>query len=336
MTSRDEEAEQESAKRPFRWDPPLVPGTVPELAVEIPDRPRSDRSRRWPCGRTRSDRLPLSDRRLHPVVHRLTLRRRGIDVMRGRAVNLMEMLTVGEAMQPVPAPVAGDLPLDALIAKFGEERVEALPVVDGSGTYVGTVTERRLEESARDNELDVTAGDLATRAEPLRRNQNLEEALATLVDHERSGLPVLSADGQRMVGWLTPRDVLRAYSTRLGDSVRRARQQPDLPLPEQRPEPLQGFASVHRPLAQLQGYRIIELELGREQPPVGWPVREVTWPRSSLLLAIRRQGRPFSATGDTVLEKGDRLTLLVPAERAEDSATIVNEIATPRPGREGS
>ncbi len=48
----------------------------------------------------------------------------------------------------------------------------------------------------------------------LRRDQKLLSALDTLLHHSGSGLPVLSVDGDRIVGWLGHRDVLRAYAAR--------------------------------------------------------------------------------------------------------------------------
>ncbi len=42
-------------------------------------------------------------------IYTLKLRRRGIDIRRGRAANLMEVLTVGSAMRPVPAAMAEQL-----------------------------------------------------------------------------------------------------------------------------------------------------------------------------------------------------------------------------------
>jgi CIC family chloride channel protein len=55
--------------------------------------------------------------------------------------------------------------------------------------------------------------------------QSLERALSILVRDDRPGVPVLDASGDRIVGWLTQRDVLLAYHERLHprhEEVRRA------------------------------------------------------------------------------------------------------------------
>ncbi len=50
----------------------------------------------------------LSSRLGKDTIYTLKLRRRGIDVLRGRSANLMEILTVADAMQPVPAALSQD------------------------------------------------------------------------------------------------------------------------------------------------------------------------------------------------------------------------------------
>ncbi len=160
------------------------------------------------------------------TIYTLKLRRRGIDIMQGRAANLMEILSVSDAMSPVPEPVRQDLSLNEVIARFADQDRDALPVVDDEGHYRGTVTSSQVERSARENVLDATAGELATTGSALRVNQTLEQALGLLVAHDRSGLPVLSTDGQRVVGWMTHRDVLRAYTARLGRERQQRRDHP--------------------------------------------------------------------------------------------------------------
>lgn len=248
------------------------------------------------------------------TIYTLKLRRRGIDLMRGRAASLMEILTVGEAMQPVPEGVDQDRPLNEVIERFADEGREALPVVDVAGRYRGTVLARHVEQSMRDNALDVTVGDLAQETPTLMPQQTLERALGLLVRSDAAGLPVLEADGRAVIGWLTHRDVLRLYNERLEQSMVRAerRSGPERPL---------GFGS---PLARLRGYRIVDLEIQRDDPPAGRRLLDVAWPPTSLVLAIRRDGQTFEPSERTELRRGDRLTVLVPAEHADALVDLVS------------
>jgi chloride channel protein, CIC family len=146
------------------------------------------------------------------TIYTLKLRRRGIDLQRGRATNVMALVKVSDAMRPVPNPLKQSTPLAAILDRFDSEDVDALPVVDADGRYRGTVTTAQLEAGARDDAIDATAGELAVAAPTVRADQTLDEALRVLVGNDRSGVPVV--DGAAVAGWLTHRDVLRAYSNR--------------------------------------------------------------------------------------------------------------------------
>jgi CIC family chloride channel protein len=147
------------------------------------------------------------------TIYTLKLRRRGIDLQRSRATNAMTLLTVRDAMRPVPDPLRQPTPLEEILERFNREDVDALPVVDDSGRYRGTVTAVQLEAGARDDAVEATAGELAVLSPTVRAEQTLDDALRVLVGNDRSGVPVI--DGAVVAGWLTHRDVLRAYTNRV-------------------------------------------------------------------------------------------------------------------------
>jgi CIC family chloride channel protein len=153
------------------------------------------------------------------TIYTLKLRRRGVDVMRGRPANVMEIITVGQAMRQVPEGVPSHLSIGELAGRFVGEGREALPVVDENGSYRGVLTAQEIEGSMRENALDATAGSLAHHLPALRPDETLEVALSMLMRQEISGLPVVTRDGNHVVGWLTHRDVLSAYASRLGQEV---------------------------------------------------------------------------------------------------------------------
>ena len=192
------------------------------------------------------------------TIYTLKLRRRGIDLLRGKSANVMDVMTVADAMQPVPAPVAHDLPLSGVISRLAAEHKDALPVVDEHDHYRGAISTSDAEQAARENALDSTAGELARAVPALGPLQNLNDALKALIAEERSALPVLGPDGERVVGWLTPRDVLLVYNARLGAAVVQAEEQPNEVVPWPRPARPTG---VEPELARLQGYRVVDLEL---------------------------------------------------------------------------
>jgi chloride channel protein, CIC family len=155
------------------------------------------------------------------TIYTLKLRRRGIDITRARAVDAMESLRVRDAMGSVPAAIPIDTVLAEIVAKLTGSDLESLPVIDADGRYRGVISTRQLERALTDTWRDAVAGDLAEQPPTASLDQSLTEALPLLLHGGTSGLPVLGPDAGTIVGWLTHRDVLRAYQERQHLSARR-------------------------------------------------------------------------------------------------------------------
>ena len=150
------------------------------------------------------------------TIYTLKLRRRGIDIEQPPAT-LMAQISVGEAMDELPRPLVSEQPLRDVLDRFANERVEALPVLDPDGALLGIVTAIDIEQAignARDNQ---TAGSLVHETPPLRADESLEDAVRALALTDDEGLPVLDATGEKPIGWLTHRRLLRTYHARLED-----------------------------------------------------------------------------------------------------------------------
>jgi CIC family chloride channel protein len=133
------------------------------------------------------------------TIHTLKLRRRGIDIMRGRGANLMRLLTVADAMRPLPPPVSAGTAFAELIALVTDGAPDGLIVVDDDGEYVGVIGPHEIEQSMRESSLGVLAGELAERPPSLKTDRPLEGALDELL-RRRSGLPVSSRDSELPIG----------------------------------------------------------------------------------------------------------------------------------------
>ncbi len=154
--------------------------------------------------------------RLSPdSIYTLKLARRGIDLLRRRPATPMEALTVAEAMQPTPEPARIDSPLREILERLSGSNEPNLPVVDLEGRFVGVLPQDELEQAIREGADGAEAGDLARQLPTLRTNESLAEAAGTLVQADSPGLAVLDETGERVVGWLSHRDILRVYDQRM-------------------------------------------------------------------------------------------------------------------------
>jgi CIC family chloride channel protein len=154
--------------------------------------------------------------RLSPdSIYTLKLARRGIDLLRRRPTSPMEAITVGEAMRPTPEPLRADTPLAGAVERLSGSDETALPVVDTSGSFVGVLSGDELEQAFGEEASDGEAGSLARQLPTLRTGESLAEATGTLVRTDSSGLVVLDEAGERVVGWLSHRDILRVYDQRM-------------------------------------------------------------------------------------------------------------------------
>jgi CIC family chloride channel protein len=148
-------------------------------------------------------------------IYTLKLARRGIDLLRRRPAIPMEAITVAEAMRPTPEPVPAEAPLAEVLDRLSATDEPALPVIDESGAFLGVLLDDELEQALGEEDEESHAGSLIRQLPTLTATESLAEATATLVKSESAGLAVLDEKGERVVGWLSHRDILRVYDQRM-------------------------------------------------------------------------------------------------------------------------
>lgn len=218
-------------------------------------------------------------------VYTTKLLRRGIDIERAKTTNVLQTLTVADAMQPVTrfaAAVRLRADQDAGAVTGGEwERL------------AGTVTDTRQPQE-------------------LFGEESLEQALRQLVVYGRAGLPVLSADRDHLQGWLTRQNVLEALSQTVRsseDAIEEGAVAADFGADD-------PSLAAHRPSTPLTGYEIVELAIAPGSAAVGRRVDEITWPPGCLVVAMTAEGEFVPLGGDTVVSAGESVILLAPTGSA--------------------
>ena len=146
--------------------------------------------------------------------------------------------------------------------------------------------------------------------QPLFASESLAQALRQLEVYGRDGLPVISADGRRVEGWITSATVLGALARQLagvGDAAAETQAgadrdgggDTDAMLPH-RPDPLAG-------------YQVTELTITADSPAVGRNLHEVAWPQAGTPVSVLRGRRLGPPDPGITLAEGDRVGLLIPA-----------------------
>jgi NhaP-type Na+/H+ and K+/H+ antiporter len=106
-------------------------------------------------------------------------------------------------------------------------------------------------------------------------------------------LPVVSRFApRRVIGMLGRSDVVRAYSTAVLDSVEAQR-------------------GGQVPLRELRDTQLVEVVVRPGSPLAAGRVAEVPLPADSLIVTVQRDRQTLIPRGDTVLQAGDHLTILV-------------------------
>jgi CIC family chloride channel protein len=151
------------------------------------------------------------------TIYTLKLRRRGIDIDAPTPSGLMAQITVGEAAGRLPQALDPAQSLRNVLDRFAAERTNALPVIAEDGSLLGVVSAGDVEQALASSSGASDARALIHKTPTLRVDQPLEEAVWQLGTTDDDGLPVLDTHSERVVGWLTHRNLLSAYRKRLDD-----------------------------------------------------------------------------------------------------------------------
>ena len=160
-------------------------------------------------------------------------------------------------------------------------------------------------------------------------NESLAQALRQLLLYGRDGLPVMSTDGQQLVGWLTNQNVLE-YLGRQIDTAQAETLQAELVADgaaQTNTGPVPG-----EPRTMLRGYKVAEITLPNDSSFVGQTLQDITWPEGAIPVSVLRDGRLRSPNASLGLNRGDQVNLLValPADPKGQSSSSPDETVAPR------
>lgn len=147
-------------------------------------------------------------------IYTLKLIRRGVDLRKGRSIDMLQSLPVSRIMHREFATVPLDAPLMSIISRFVEQSVNSVFVLDRKGRLAGVVTLDKIRYLMSDAQalasLAIAKDIMAESNFPVfKPDDSLAEVMKQLAGHVHEA-PVVE-DG-RIVGCLWPDDVIRQYN----------------------------------------------------------------------------------------------------------------------------
>lgn len=258
----------------------------------------------------------LAERVEPESMYTMPLRQMGIVYSEPEDVDIMQTVRVGEIMTRDPHAVDPSMALDELQREFDSTRSHGFPVAE-DGRLIGIVT---VTDLARASEVAVedakagsvsagtlTVGDICTR-KPLTVTPGdpVFRALRRMATLDVGRLPVVAPDDHsRLVGVLRRVDLVKGYQRAITRSMGA----------QQRRQSSQ--------LRDLVGATFVEFVVADGAAAAGHAVRDIPWPRSTVLTAVRREGATIMPNGSTVLEPGDELVILADTQARADVQALV-------------
>jgi CIC family chloride channel protein len=230
------------------------------------------------------------------TIYTTKLLRRGIDVDRAAPWRAFGDMKVREAMQSFGAPLP----------------VRDEPPGEGGGQAPGPPLPGPVTHQ-RDPQI-------------LFSNESVAQALRQLEVYGHEGLPVLSPDGQQILGWVTNAGVLRAIAQQIGTTRQQAPQaQLTAEWAPGDPEPARRKAPT-----PLTGYQVLEVTIPEGSSAAGQPLGAITWPHGWIAVSALHSRQLGTPDPDLVLSPGDRINLLVPSPPAMVTAARGQADESPR------
>ena len=158
--------------------------------------------------------------------------------------------------------------------------------------------------------LAVADGPATSRHDPqvLFASESLAQALRQLEVYGQDGLPVVSADGRLVEGWITSATVLRALARQI-TGARTAAAEAQAADGGCRED---AEAMLQHPPTPLAGYQVAEITVTAGSPAAGRKLQEVAWPQAGIPVSMLRGRRLGPPDPGITLAEGDRVGLLIP------------------------
>lgn len=227
------------------------------------------------------------------------LARHGLRLDRGRDVEVMSAVTVGEAMKKDYPVLREEMSLDDAADFLEETRHHGLAVVNGDGDLIGILTIQDIDKAKGDKVGDAMTVD----TEIAFDDESLSTALKRMSRRDIGRLPVVNRSAPRkLIGMLRRADLITAYDLAL---TRRATNRH-----RNSTERLRAFEGT--------SMDVMEVVVERGSLVAGKKLKEMLFPRECVIASVRRQGQVFIPRGETEIRPGDVLVIVMNDQMLEN------------------
>ena len=213
------------------------------------------------------------------TIYTTKLLRRGTDIDHAPSADPFEDLTAADAMHPFAAPI---------------------PTAPGSPGPPAAPADRAAPP-----------GPVTRQHHPqmLFAGESLTQTLRQLELYGRDGLPVVSADGQHLQGWITSQNVLQAVARHMHAAPGATAQAQPATEPALPAQP----AAPREPPTPLPGYQVLEITIPAGSPAAGQALGDTSWPPGWVPVSVLDQHTLRDPDPAITLAPGDRVNLLARA-----------------------
>ena len=243
-------------------------------------------------------------------IYSLKLTRRGIKLSQTEDVDVMQGITVGEVMSTDIISIRENQTIQDLETRLSKTHLTGLPILNSEDELVGVVSIGDLR-NARGSDTPSTTklSEIASMHELLFTypEEPMWKAIFRMSNHNISMLPVVQKDNpKKLIGMIYRRNVIRAYEHAI---TKKANMQHDVEIIK---------------LGKLDETRFMQLNIPAHSFVVGKRVSEIKLPGHCVIVSLRRGRELKIVSGNTILQKGDNLTIF----SEEDCAREVEAMLT--------
>lgn len=253
--------------------------------------------------------LLISQRIQRDSVYGIGLARMGIRLDRGRDVEVLDGITVGEAMRQDTTALRETDTLEKAAEQLAKKRHHGLPVVNTRGKLVGILSIQDIDQ-VEDKTIKVRNAytrDVLT-AFP---DETLSAALRRMSERDVGRLPVVSHEDKRtLLGVLRRADVIHAYNIALMRRTARRHHEQSLLLDAVTPDRVE----------------VTDVLVAKNALVAEMKMKEAPFPRECVIASIRRGGKIFIPRGDTVIHPGDTLVIVAQGKSREEAIRLCRMI----------